>query len=156
MISLRSGFSEHAFYTYYYVASYPSEESKFVLKRLFRTATDIGNKVSESIGKKNAEKLSSILKEHIEITGKAVEAVYKQESPPGQDIVKNTVKLGDFIEELGHDSNTIKREFYHHTMFVLYITKARMHKNWENTLNLFDDYYQHMLMFSDLLSESLI
>jgi len=154
---LRRVFSEHSFYTFLYITSFYSEEFKTVEKRLLHTANEIANVFLDYIGQPNVDKLTEILTEHIKLAGDSVSAVFNSTSIPVESISTNCYSLANFLNSINPDYNIkeISSEFYHHTWFIIQLSTARLYRDWETEIELFDTYYSHMMKFSDLIASPL-
>ena len=75
---------DHVLWTSNYITSATTagtEDQKQVLSRLLKNQEDIGNSVKPICGEKAGNKLTDLLKEHIIIAGKIVDAAKRERKP---------------------------------------------------------------------------
>jgi len=164
-LTLRKVFSDHAVFTKFYLnsAMFGEPDSKVILKRLLENQVDIGETVEPIIGKDKSKKLIKLLTEHIKLAGNCVAKL----------MAGNKVKLTEAIEQLFANSKEVaqflsslnptklkykdvKEMFDQHNKYVLQMATERSKKQWGKDIKTYDEYYNHMLMFSDILFNALV
>jgi hypothetical protein len=158
--TLRKLFTDHAVYTKFFINSGldgipDAPELGF---RLIQNQVDIGNAVKPIIGDANGNKLTDLLKGHIEKAVDAVKAVRIGDARSIQEAVNELLIQGDsvaaFISSLNPQkisAETVRNEFRRHNQFVAELTTLHSQRRTAEEIKTFDAYYNHMLMFSDLL-----
>ena len=142
------------------LADIPDKAS--VLERLLKNQDDIGDSIKAYYGEDAGNKLSKLLREHIEIGGKVVDAA-KSNNKADLDKYnklwyKNADEIADFLS--GANSNWSKAELKEmldkHLQFVTDQVVARLSKNWKADIEAYDKGEDHMIMFSDVLSDGIV
>lgn len=156
---LRKLFTDHANYTHLYIISEVSDlpNLKEVTARLLANQTDIALAVKPIFGPTNSKKLEELLKKHI--LG-ASEAVKKAKAGKSMEKVKakifaNSTQVSELISSINPEVlpfEEVKMHFDEHNKYVLEIATLYLKGEYEEVLQEYDCYYNHMLGFSDLLS----
>lgn len=158
---LRKLFTEHAVYTKFYITSASSNlpDLSFITARLLQNQTDIGNAVKPIIGDENGNKLTQLLKEHILAAANAISTVKLQSGTKDaiNKVLANSKLVAEFLSKLSPKLNydVVLKEFNQHNQYVIDITILHFEGKYEQEIKMYDAYYNHMLMFSDLLNSAL-
>jgi hypothetical protein len=161
---LRKLFSDHIFFTKLYIDSYLNDiaNQKAILKRLLENQDEIGTYVGQIVGQEKGNHLAMLLSEHIKLAGKALVAVKTDRNV--QKAVQNLFDEGDQVASFISSLNPVKlpvqvvvEQFHRHNQFVVDLATLRFkNTQYAKEVKTFDAYYNHMLMFSDLLYFALI
>lgn len=159
---LRRLFTDHAVYTKFFIESSLEEspDVKAVTARLLANQDDIGEYVGRVIGKTKGARLTKLLKEHIL---RAADCV--SELKEGEDLkdaiaalMENAEDVGQFLHALNPEKLPLRKvtdEFKRHNKYVLDIAVAHHSRKYATEIRQYDAYYNHMLMFSDMLHAAL-
>jgi hypothetical protein len=161
---LRKLFTEHAFYTRFFVDSFGLSENEPLTTRLLKNQEDIGNalgKVPNDLAK--GKELTELLKAHIMAAAGAVTALNKN-GPDSNElkeaikkVFENSTLVAQFLSKLSPKLpfDVVKKEFDTHNQHVLNIATFHYKKDYNAEIKEADIYYNHMLRFSDLLAKAL-
>lgn len=155
---------EHAIWTERYVVSAIAglEDQEEILARLLKNQDDIGNAVKPFYGEAAGNKLAQLLREHILIAGKLVEAAKSGNQADFQkyntEWFKNADTLTDFLTSANphFNKNTIKEMFYMHLKLVTDSAVARLKKDWNGDIAAFDKNEAHLIHMADALTEGIL
>lgn len=155
---------EHAIWTERYVVSAIAglEDQEEILARLLKNQDDIGNAVKPFYGEAAGNKLAQLLREHILIAGKLVEAAKSGNQADFQkyntEWFKNADTLTDFLTSANphFNKNTIKEMFYMHLKLVTDSAIARLKKDWNGDIAAFDKNEAHLIHMADALTEGIL
>lgn len=157
-IMLRKLFTDHAVYTKFYIESALNDlpDSTQLANRLFENQEEIGLNVGYIVGEKNGQTLTTLLKAHIAAAANAVSAAKKKEdlTVPKQKLFANSAQVAKFISSLDESSlpyDEVKKQFDQHNTYVLEIVTLQLEKKYDDEIKTYDMYYNHMMMFSDML-----
>ena len=133
-----------------------------VAQRLLKNQDDIGASIKPYYGEEAGNKLSKLLREHIVIAGKVVDAA-KSDNKADLDKYnklwyKNADDIADFLSGANPNlSNSELKDMLHkHLEFVTAQVVARINKNWKADVEAYDKGEDHMIKFADVLSESIV
>jgi len=158
-------FTQHAVYTKFYIESALQSlpDLTSITTRLYQNQTDIGNYVKPIVGATNGDTLTTLLKGHISAVAGAVSAIKGKDqtiiNAAVNKVFVNSAQVAGFISSLNPSKlpyNTVLKMFNAHNQYVIDMTMAHSQNQYDRELQLFDEYYQHMMMFSDSLSGALI
>lgn len=161
---LRRLWIDHAIWTRNYIVSDIAglEDQKVVLERLLRNQEDIGNAIKKYYGEDAGNKLAELLKEHILIAGKIVDAAKSgdQESVKkyNKDWYRNADDIAKFLSTANPNWNNeeLKKLLYMHLEFVTADVLARLNKDWAKDVTTFDQGVDHLIIIADVLSKGII
>ena len=132
------------------------EDKNIVLERLLKNQDDIGNSIKPYYGEDAGNKLSALLREHIELAGKVLEAAKNKDSKALDKNNKlwyeNADEIADFLSKANpnYSNNELKDMLHKHLKFVTDQVIARLNKDWQilfrmvllnNSLINFNKYY---------------
>lgn len=138
------------------------DDKEAVLERLLKNQDDIGNSIKSFYGEDAGNKLSNLLKEHIKLAGKVVDAA---KSGNKSDLEKynklwyeNADKIAKFLSSANpnYSYDVLKDMLYKHLQFVTYQTVSRINKNWNADIEAYDKGEDHMILFADILTDGII
>lgn len=155
---------EHALWTERYLVSAIAglEDQEKVLARLLRNQDDIGNAIKPFYGEAAGNKLAQLLREHILIAGKLVDAAKSGNQADFQkyntEWFKNADTITDFLTSANphFNKNIIKDMFYMHLKLVTESAVARLKKDWDSDIAAFDKNIAHLIHMADALTEGII
>lgn len=155
---LRKLFTDHAVYTKFYIESALSDQPDLtsIANRLFENQVEIGTNIGNIVGHKNGEKLTDLLKKHIEAAANAVTIAKKggNLTDAKSKIFANSAQVAKFLSDICPNHlqyQRVKKEFDHHNVYVLEMVTLHLKHAYDQEVIKFDEYYNHMLMFSDML-----
>ena len=161
--AMRQLWEEHISYTRNYIisalAGLPDAES--VAKRLLKNQDDIGSAIKPYYGDEAGRKLSALLGDHILI---AVEVVKAAKSGAKDELAaqqkkwtQNGKDIAAFLSAA--NPNWTKKALEEMLQAHLDLTSAevvaRLKKDWAADIKAYDEGHEHMLMFSDMLSDGI-
>ena len=155
---------DHVLWTRSFIVSDLSEleDKGQVLERLLKNQDDIGNSIKPYYGEEAGNKLSTLLREHIELAGEVTNAA-KSGDKDNLDKYnklwyKNADEISDFLSAA--NPNYLKEELkdmlHKHLQFVTDQVVARLNKDWNADINSFDKGEDHMIMFADMLIDGIV
>lgn len=162
--NLRKLFTEHAVYTKFFIEStlQNSPDISVITNRLLQNQIDIGNYLKYYVGSLNGDKLSDLLKSHILAAASAVNAIKQQNESSIKEsitnIFKNSYQVSLFLHSLNPSKiplDFIHKMFDKHNQYVIDMTILHFQSKFDEEIKKYDDYYTHMLMFSDTISDAI-
>ncbi|KGX91844.1 DUF3435 domain-containing protein [Pontibacillus marinus] len=156
---------DHVLWTSNYITSATTagaEDQKEVLSRLLRNQEDIGNAIKPLYGEKAGNKLTDLLKEHIVIAGKIVDAAKngneKMMDKLNKDWYQNADDIAAFLSGANpHLKNEdLKEMLYIHLELVTDDLKASLEKEWDERIVAIDDGMTHIILMADAISEGVV
>ena len=138
------------------------EDKSDVLERLLKNQDDIGNSIKPYYGEEAGNKLSDLLRDHIELAGQVVDAAKNNNKSDLEKYNKlwyeNADKIADFLSSANHNysNKNLKDMLYKHLKFVTAQAVARLNKDWKGDITAFDKGEEHMIMFADVLADGII
>lgn len=163
--AMRRLWSDHVFWTREYVVAAidgPDGAAKAAADRLMRNQEDIGNAVAAYYGAPAGQKLTSLLKQHIQIAVDVVAAAKVGDQSQLQDANtkwnQNANEIADFLSRANPNwphqalADAMKMHLETTTREVL----ARLHKDYAQDAAAFDGVYDHILHMSDVLTEGIV
>jgi hypothetical protein len=161
---LRKLWSDHVFWTRNFIVSDVAglEDKEQVLARLLQNQTDIGDAIKPYYGEEAGNKLGALLKEHIVLAGKLMDAVKSGNQADAEKYNKEWYQNADDIAKLLSSVNPnwsekeLKELLYTHLQQVTTAFTSRLKKDWTGDIKNFDAGYTHILMLSDTLAEGIV
>lgn len=155
---------EHAWWTRSFIVSDIAElkDTDKVLERLLQNQVEIGDIIKPYYGEKAGNKLTGLLKEHIFIAGKIIDAAKKGEDENVTKYTKEWFQNADKIVAFLTDLNPYwtKKEltdmFYTHLKLTSNEVVARLEKDWKNDIKNADANEIHLIMFGDMLTDGIV
>nr|WP_241675002.1 glycosyltransferase [Paenibacillus luteus] len=155
---------DHVVWTRNYIVSAAAElqDQQKVLDRLLKNQQDIGDAIKPYYGEEAGNKLAALLREHILIAGKIVDAAKQGNQAAVETYNKEWYKNADDIAQFLSSANPnwsnkqLKDLLYMHLQLVTDAVKARLTKDWDADIIAFDKGQEHIIMLADALSEGVI
>ena len=144
------------------LSALPASDADAAAARLLKNQEDIGNAIVPYYGKDAGTKLTDLLKQHIMI---AVELVSAAKSDDKARFAKEDQRWTANVDEIatflsGANPNWTKKDLLDLLNLHLSLTKgevtARLHKNWKDDVQAFDDIFTEILTVSDALADGII
>lgn len=111
------------------------EDKSDVLERLLKNQEDIGNSIKPYYGEEAGNKLTTLLKEHIELAGQVTDAAKNNNKDDLEKYNKlwyeNADKIARFLSSANpnYSEKTLKNMLYKHLEFTTDQVVARLNKN---------------------------
>ncbi|MBO9130043.1 glycosyltransferase [Bacillus sp. 165] len=164
MFDLRKLWIDHVVWTRNYIISSVGglDDQQAVLARLLKNQEDIGNAMKPYYGVAAGDKLTQLLKEHILVAGKIVEAAKKGDQANLEKYNKEWYKNADDIANLLSSvnpnwSNTeLKELLYTHLKMVTDEAVARIKQDWQGNIIAFDKGEDHIIVLADALTKGIV
>ncbi|TVX75931.1 glycosyltransferase [Peribacillus simplex] len=156
---------DHVLWTSNYITSATTagaEDQKQVLARLLKNQEDIGNAVKPVYGEKAGNKLTDLLKEHIVIAGKIVDAAKSGNNALVQQLNKEWYRNADEIAAFLSGANPylknedLKNLLYMHLKLVTNDLTASLAKDWNARIVSIDDGVTHIILMADNISAGVV
>lgn len=163
-LAMRTLWEDHITYTRNYIISALANlgDVSTVANRLMQNQDDIGNAIKPYYGDEAGNKLSSLLREHIQIAGQVVKAAQthnKKALDQAQQKWKNNANdIATFLSSANPNWSKadLTNMLYKHLDLTTGEVVARLNKNWKEDINSYDQGHEHMLMFADTLTAGII
>lgn len=142
------------------LASLPDKD--VVLQRLLKNQDDIGNSIKPYYGEEAGNKLSKLLREHIEIGGQVIDAAKTNNKANLDKYNKlwygNADEIANFLAAANPNwsESELKNMLHKHLGFVTTQVVARLNNDWKADVAAFDKGEEHMIMFADILANGII
>lgn len=159
----RKLFTDHAVYTKFYINTYldNSPDADVVRPRLLANQNEIGTFFGDYLGDKAGVAIAKLFTEHIKAVAGFLTSVRN-----GQDTAANLAAIRDNIAQVAQLVSTapgttltydvVFDEFQRHNQFVIEMSIDHYNGNHDIEYQKYDQYYNHMMYFSDLLVQGLI
>ena len=162
--SFRKLWIDHTIWTRSYIVSAIGglEDQEEVLNRLLKNQDDIGNAIKPFYGQAAGNQLAKLLREHILIAGKVVDAAKSgnQENLNKYNVewYKNADDIADFLSKANPNWNNkeLKELLYMHLKLVTDQVVARIKKDWNAEISASDKGEDHIITMADTLSNGII
>jgi hypothetical protein len=155
---------EHAWWTRSVIVSSIAglEDTESVLARLLQNQVDIGDLFKPYYGVETGAKLTALLKEHILIAGKLIDAAKKGDQEGvakiNQDWYRNADVIVAFLS--GINPNWSKKDltdmFYHHLILTTKEVEYRLKKDWLGDINTADENEEHLIHMADFFTDGIV
>ncbi|MDT8716837.1 glycosyltransferase [Clostridium sp. 19966] len=138
------------------------EDKGPVLERLLKNQDDIGNSIKPYYGEETGNKLAAMLREHIELAGKVTDAAKNDNKADFEKYNKlwyeNADQIADFLSSANpnYSDKVLKDMLHRHLEYITAQVVARLNKDWISDITAFDKGEDHMIMFSDILTDGII
>jgi len=156
---------DHVLWTSNYITSATTagaEDQTQVLARLLKNQEDIGNAVKPVYGEKAGNKLTELLKEHIVIAGKIVDAAKSGNDALVKQLNKEWYRNADEIAAFLSGANPylknedLKNLLYMHLKFVTNDLTASLAKDWNARIVAIDEGVTHIILMADTITAGVI
>jgi ribosomal protein S17E len=162
--ALRVLFTDHAMYTKFVIVSVFDETPNlnFLLERLLKNQEDIGNVLKPFTSTEIGNKITEILKEHIKLAGDCLVNLKSKNmtelNKSKNELFRNSNDFSLYLSKINSEKypyEEIKEQFDAHNQHVIDMALNYHSKNFKNEIELYDQYFKHMMMFSDLIASGL-
>ncbi|WP_404328093.1 glycosyltransferase [Mesobacillus maritimus] len=156
---------DHVLWTSNYITSSTTagaEDQMQVLARLLKNQEDIGNAIKPLYGEKAGNKLTDLLKEHIVIAGKIVDAAKNGKENIVNQLNKEWYRNADDIAAFLSGANPhlknedLKESLYMHLELVTNDLSASLEKDWEARIVSIDEGVTHIILMADAISSGVV
>jgi hypothetical protein len=161
--ALRKLFTDHGVYTAFVLKSIVDngKDTSIFLDRLLINQKDIGDQLKPIIGIESGNKITEVLTLHIKLAGDVIKAARNRDNN-----LQNKIDLlfanSDIVAETLTSLNPIvlpfevTQDMFHvHNQFVIDMTISRITGDFLKEQQLYDAYYNELLMLSDSLFSAL-
>lgn len=163
-MDMRKLWEEHITYTRNFIISALGnlEDTEKVAERLLRNQDDIGNAIKPFYGEEAGKKLTALLRDHILIAADIVKAAKTGNNDGVTEGDKRWRENADAIAEFlsGANPNWSKAALtdllYKHLDYTTAEVVSRLEKNWSADIEAYDKGHDHMLTFSDALTNGIV
>jgi len=161
---MRKLWTDHVVWTRDYIiaAAADAQDQKAATDRLMKNQEDIGNAVGGYYGKDAGRKLTTLLKEHIQIAADLVAAAKAGDKDRVKQIdarwQRNGEEIADFLAGANPNwpNGTLRDMMKMHLSTTTDEVTARLNKKWQADVEAFDAVYDHILKMADALSDGII
>ena len=155
---------ENGIWTRSYIVSAEANlaDKQIVLTRLLKNQDDIGNEIKPFYGEQAGTKLSQLLREHILIAGKVIEAAKANNQADLKKYnaawYRNADQIADFLSTANPNWNkdVMKQLLHAHLKMVTDSVLARLKKDWNGDIRAFDEGEIHLIKIADVISDGII
>ncbi|OIK13703.1 glycosyltransferase [Bacillus sp. MUM 116] len=155
---------EHAWWIRSLIVSTLSDlkDKDAVLARLLRNQEDLGNIIKPYYGVVAGNKLTALLKEHIIIAGKIIDAARKGDQPHVNQFNKDWVRNADEIVVFLTSANpnwskkVLTEMFYTHLKLTTDEVLDRLKEDWHGDIQTADTNETHLIHMGDILTEGIV
>ncbi|TSI02659.1 glycosyltransferase [Lysinibacillus sp. BW-2-10] len=156
---------DHVLWTSNYITSATTaaaEDQEQVLARLLKNQEDIGNAIKPIYGENAGNKLTTLLKDHIVIAGKIVDAAKSKNESLVDQLNKEWLKNADEIAAFLSGANPhlkneeLKSLLTMHLKLVANDLSASLNKDWNARIASIDEGVTHMIIMSDTISKAVV
>jgi hypothetical protein len=157
---MRKLWIDHVVWTKDYIKSSLAglEDREEVLARLMKNQDDIGHAIKPYYGEEAGNKLAALLRDHIVIAGKLVDAAKTNDQESFNKLNSEWYENADDIVKLlieanpEYDEKELKEMMYMHLKLVTDQAVSRVKKDWGADIRAFDQGEDHMIHLADVLS----
>lgn len=161
---MRKVWTDHVVWTRNYTVSAVdgTPDQGKMLERLLQNQVDIGNAIKPYYGEAAGNQLAKLLKDHILIAGKVLDAAKSQNQADlkkyNTEWYKNGDDIVEFLSGLNNNwsLNELRDMFHMHLQLVTDGVVARIKKDPAADILALDKGTLHMLIFADVLSDGII
>jgi hypothetical protein len=160
---LRKLFTDHAVFTKLFIEStlHDLPDDNSITVRLFENQEEIGLNIGTIVGNENGVMLSKLLKQHIKAAAAVVMAAKNKKdlTLPKKQLFANSTLVAKFISSLNDQMlpyDEVKKQFDKHNTYVLELVTLHLEKKYDEEIKKYDEYYNHILVFADMLFFALV
>ena len=161
--AMRKLWEDHITYTRNYIISALADlgDKDAVAKRLLKNQEDIGNAIKPYYGEEAGKKLTTLLRGHILIATKVVDAAKtdnKQQLDAQQkNWSDNGKEIAAFLSGANPkwDKSELESMLQKHLDLTTGEVVGRLKKDWQADIKAYDEGHAHMLMFADALTDGI-
>jgi hypothetical protein len=155
---------EHAWWTREYIVTTLAglKDQDAVLARLLQNQVDLGDIIKPYYGEDAGKKLTALLKEHILIAGKIVDAAKKGDKTAVDQFDKDWHRNADDIVAFLSSANpywskkVLTEMFYKHLKLTSDEVVYRLHGNWAEDIITADKNETHLIHMGDFLTDGIV
>jgi hypothetical protein len=161
--TMRILFTDHAVYTKFVIDALltGSGEADALIPRLLENQKEIGHFIGLYSGEEYGMKIGELFTEHIKRAAAVMMAVRNgtDTTRPTSLLFENILHVSQCLSSI--PGSTLKYEhvcdaFYLHNVQVVGLINAHSQRKWHEEVELYDQYFCHIIYFSDMLSKGLI
>ncbi|QHW32368.1 glycosyltransferase [Paenibacillus rhizovicinus] len=161
---MRKLWTEHVTWTRNYIVSAVAgtADQQVILARLLQNQQDIGNAIKPYYGEAAGNKLAELLREHILLAGKIVEALKAGNTAEAEKQNKlwyrNADEMAKFLSKANPNwtEKELKDLLYVHLQLVAEAAATRLKQDWAGDVAAFDKGINHIIMLADALSSGIV
>lgn len=161
---LRKPWTDHVMWTRLYIVSALEglDDQENVLGRLLENQEDLGDFFKTYYGEAAGNKLTELLKDHIFIAGKVVDAAKSGNKANlekfNKEWYKNADDIADFLSKANPNwpKAELKKLLEIHLELITEDVAARLVKDWEASVDALDKGIDHIIMLADTLSNEIV
>lgn len=138
------------------------EDKGPVLERLLKNQDDIGNSIKPYYGEEAGNKLASLLRKHIELAVKVTDSAKTGNKTDLEKYNKlwyeNADKIAEFLSSTNpnYSEKVLKDMLHKHLQYVTDQVVARLNKDWNADIEVYDKGEDHMITFADIITEGIV
>jgi hypothetical protein len=160
----RKLWTDCAIWTHQYVVSALADlpDAQDALQRLVANQDEIGRSVIGFLGPANSLKLTKLFRERTTVLGRLVVAAKTDDAEKAATARENWKTNATAIATLLNSANsrwtakTVTETLQHHLDLIVKGITARLDKDWAGDITAFDACLDHLMKFSDLLSNGML
>lgn len=161
---MRKLWTDHVVWTRDYIiaATLSQPDAPAALNRLMKNQEDIGNAIAKYYGDAAGRQLTTLLKDHIAISGDIVKAAMAGDKT-GQKAAddrwhQNAAQIADFLSKANPNwpRATLLDMMNMHLSTTTTELVARLNKDWNGDVKAFDAVYDHIAHMADALSDGIV
>jgi hypothetical protein len=163
--AMRMLWSDHVFWTREYVVAAidgPPPAAQAAATRLMKNQEDIGSAIVPYYGAEAGSKLTSLLKEHIQIAVELVAAAKAGDQAKTKEVdarwQKNANEIATFLSQANPNwpQKTLADAMRMHLETTTAEVLARLQHDYAKDVAAFDAVYQHILQMADVLTDGIV
>ncbi|RID88464.1 acetylglutamate kinase [Mesobacillus zeae] len=137
-------------------------DAEFVIARLLRNATDMGNFMARFYGKQVGAHYESLIKAHLVIAADLVKAAKKGDQTAAASIERkwyeNADEIAAFISKVNPyiSENEFRNMFYEHLAFVKAQAVFMLQKDYQSGVAVYDKYETQALHMADAITRAIV
>ncbi|WML60342.1 glycosyltransferase [Neobacillus sp. PS2-9] len=155
---------EHAWWTREFIVSNIAglKDQNAVLERLLNNQEDLGNIIKPYYGQEAGNKLTILLKEHIMIAGKIIEAAKKNDQASVEQLNKTWYRNADEIVAFLTSANPnwskkgLTEMFYTHLKLTTDEVVDRLKGDWAGDIKTADTNEEHLIHMGEILTDGIV
>jgi hypothetical protein len=163
-VDMQKAWIDHTIWTRSYIVSAISNryDQPYVLDRLLQNQQDIGNLIKPYYGEAAGNKLAGLLKEHILIAGKIVEAAKANKQDDVKKLETDWHRNADDIAKFLSDANPnwafkeLQDMLYAHLQLITEIVLSCLKGDWKADIAATDKNEVHMIHLANILTEGIV
>ncbi|MCC3357072.1 LysM peptidoglycan-binding domain-containing protein [Bacillus sp. REN16] len=161
---MRSLWEEHVAWTRMAIISliFKLPDIEFVLKRLLRNATDMGNMVRRLYGDEAAAAYGNLIKEHLLIAADLVKAALAGDQKAAMEAEQKWYRNADEIAKFLSSGNpyisedTFRQMFYEHLALTKQEALFMINKEFQKDIDVYDEIEKQARAMADTISDAMV